>query len=267
MENRDPVDRLYEHLRSALALDVIWGASGPVVPAKAVGTWLEVLNDFDESFLLCFDLMRGRRPFDPPPPIPPGWGIVTHVGDAQLDALLDGKTTDLHVHLSGNSPGGRGLGADHGFGARLGRFQPADRTVPVRARSHMGRRRRDGLSGPPLSLPVARPADARAAHHLARSGPRNDPARGTRPAGSGARSNSAGNVRARSPPRHGPSRRRFGATSARSISSSAARASPPSPRPRGSPISTIATSGRRSTTARRGTGRGPAPVPPASGPE
>jgi len=106
MEDRHPVDRLYERLSAALALDVSWSATGPIVPAKAVRTWLGALNDFDESFLLCFDLLRGRRTFDSPPPIPARWRVVTHVGDVQLDALLEGKATDLHVHLSGTRQAG-----------------------------------------------------------------------------------------------------------------------------------------------------------------
>lgn len=116
---RHPADRLYGQLWDALSLEVRWEADGPVVPTRHVRTWLGVLNDFDESFLLCYDRLRHRRLHDPLPDIPEAWGVVTHVGDIQLDALLDGRATDLHVHLSGLRQSGlawaRTMAAERGW--------------------------------------------------------------------------------------------------------------------------------------------------------
>lgn len=103
--DRDGVDRwekTYNLLLDHMALEVDWDGDMPVIPTAKIQTWLKLLDDFDESSLLCQDLVqRRRRPMGAPPAVPENWGLVTRVGDFDLDRLLARTATDLHVHLGG----------------------------------------------------------------------------------------------------------------------------------------------------------------------
>lgn len=100
-DGADGWENAYRLLLDHVALDVDWDGDMPVIPTSKIRTWLGLLNDFDENVLLCLDLVLRRRPTGQPPLLPEKWGLVTRVGDFDLDRLLARMATDLHVHLGG----------------------------------------------------------------------------------------------------------------------------------------------------------------------
>jgi hypothetical protein len=100
MHDRHPWEMLYGTLLKELGLGIGWRTGAPLLAVGRIEQWLDVLNDFDESALLCFHYLDSR-PARQLPAFPNEWGIVARVHDFELDRLLDGGAHDLHVHLGG----------------------------------------------------------------------------------------------------------------------------------------------------------------------
>lgn len=88
-----------EVIWEAFRLEVGFDADQPIVAIGTANSWLEITSRIDPDCLVCHMLAR-RGTWDSEHELL-GWGLVTRIGDHDLDIHLASGVADLHVHLGG----------------------------------------------------------------------------------------------------------------------------------------------------------------------